>query len=134
MMRKIIMFWLCALLGFTAVSAATRKDDRQAIPTIKSVAVEFSPEWTVQILGGGAYTLGEADFADLLSPAAQLSVGYRFSRLLGARISFQRLAGQRTIQLSLPQLSMELSADKLGGCLGCHFHPGWLALRSSFQS
>lgn len=88
MMRKIIMFWLCALLGFTAASAATRKDDRQAIPTIKSVAVEFSPKWTVQILGGGAYTLGEADFADLLSPAAQLSVGYRFSRLLGARVSF----------------------------------------------
>ena len=32
--------------------------------------------------------MGEADFADLLSPAAQLSVGCRFDQMLGARISF----------------------------------------------
>ena len=32
--------------------------------------------------------MGEADFADLLSPSAQVSVGYRFSRLLGARVAF----------------------------------------------
>lgn len=32
--------------------------------------------------------MGEADFADLLTPAAQLSVGCRFDQMLGARISF----------------------------------------------
>lgn len=68
--------------------AATHKNDRRDILPISSVSGTFSPEWNVRILGGGAFSLGEAGFADLLSPSAQVSVGYRFSRLLGARVAF----------------------------------------------
>lgn len=68
--------------------AVTHENDRRDILPISSVSGTFSPEWNVRILGGGAFSLGEADFADLLSPSAQVSVGYRFSRLLGARVAF----------------------------------------------
>ena len=68
--------------------AATHKNDRRDILPISSVSGTFSPEWNVRILGGGAFSLGEAGFADLLSPSAQVSVGYRFSRLLGAKVAF----------------------------------------------
>lgn len=88
MTRKFILIWLFTLVFATLASGADRKDDRHPVPSINSVSVGFSPEWNVRILGGRAYSLGEADFADLLSPAAQLSVGCRFDRLLGARISF----------------------------------------------
>ena len=68
--------------------AVTHENDRRDILPISSVSGTFSPEWNVRILGGGAFSLGEAGFADLLSPSAQVSVGYRFSRLLGARVAF----------------------------------------------
>lgn len=46
----------------------------------------FEPHWYVGIQVGGQYTLGETSFGDLLSPNAQLSVGYRFNPVLGLRL------------------------------------------------
>ena len=40
---------------------------------------EFDRHWFMQVQAGAAYTLGETGFGDLLSPAAALSAGYRFS-------------------------------------------------------
>lgn len=88
MARKLILFWLFTLVFAVIASGADRNDDRHPVPSINSVSVGFGPEWNVRILGGGAYSLGEAGFADLLSPAARLSVGCRFDRLLEARLSF----------------------------------------------
>lgn len=48
--------------------------------------VEFNPHGYLQLQGGVGATLGEADFTDLLSPAAAFSFGYRFSPVWGARI------------------------------------------------
>ena len=48
--------------------------------------VEFNPHWFMQLQVGGGYTVGEADFKDLLSPAAAINVGYKFSPLFGLRL------------------------------------------------
>lgn len=46
---------------------------------------EFDRHWFMQVQAGAAYTLGETGFGDLLSPAAALSAGYRFSPVWGLR-------------------------------------------------
>lgn len=47
----------------------------------------FVPHWYLQVQGGGQHTLGEVDFSDLLSPHAQIGVGYNFDKIWGARLS-----------------------------------------------
>lgn len=59
----------------------------------------FNPHWYLQAQIGGQYTLGEVDFGDLLSPNAQIGVGYNFHQNLGARFSvnaWQSKAGWNT--------------------------------------
>ena len=45
----------------------------------------FNPHWFLSVQGGAAYTLGEADFGDLLSPSVAVALGYKFSPLFGLR-------------------------------------------------
>lgn len=47
----------------------------------------FNPHWYVRGQVGGQYTLGEVSFGDLLSPNAQVAVGYNFTKLWGARLN-----------------------------------------------
>lgn len=47
--------------------------------------VSFNPHWYMQINAGASHTIGEADFSDLISPAAALSGGYQFTPLWGLR-------------------------------------------------
>lgn len=57
----------------------------------------FNPHWYVQAQVGGQYTLGEIGFGKLLSPNAQVGVGYEFNKVVGARLSvnaWQSRAGQ----------------------------------------
>ena len=55
--------------------------------TFGAVAQEFNPEPYIQIQGGGAYDFGDANFAKLLSPAAQITVGYRFVDCFSVRLA-----------------------------------------------
>ena len=48
---------------------------------------DFKGHWYIEAMGGAQYTLGETDFADLISPNAQLAVGYDFNPNLGLRLS-----------------------------------------------
>lgn len=48
--------------------------------------ITFKRHGYLQLQGGGAYTLGEAEFKDLVSPAAALSFGYKFSPVVGMRL------------------------------------------------
>lgn len=60
----------------------------------------FKPHWYIQGQIGGQYTLGEIDFDKLLSPNAQIAVGYNFGKVVGGRLSvngWQSKAGS-TIQ------------------------------------
>ena len=51
----------------------------------------YVPYWYVKAQGGMAYDIGEASFADLLSPAFQLSIGYQPDELFGVRGSLNGL-------------------------------------------
>ena len=46
----------------------------------------FKSHWFIQAQVGAAHTVGEASFTDLMSPAAALNIGYKFTPVLGARI------------------------------------------------
>jgi len=58
-----------------------------------TAAAQEAPEYQfrkhayLQLQGGAQYTLGEAKFADLISPNVQLGVGYRFTPVFGARLA-----------------------------------------------
>lgn len=47
----------------------------------------FNPHWYIQAQVGAQHTLGEIDANDLLSPNAQLSLGYQFNKVFGARLA-----------------------------------------------
>lgn len=48
----------------------------------------FNPHWFIQLQGGAAETLGETSFDKLISPAAQLGIGYQFCPYFGTRLAF----------------------------------------------
>ena len=52
-----------------------------------AAAQDFTPEPYIQLQGGASYDFGNADFAKLLSPAAQVAVGYRFVDCWSARLA-----------------------------------------------
>ena len=66
------------MLGFVSASAQQQQDEP---------FYDFNPHWYVQVQPGVQYTLGELSFGDLLSPNAQIAVGYQFDEVLGARLS-----------------------------------------------
>lgn len=78
MNTKRLIFTLMATVLFAGgVGAQQSKTDK---------SVEFRPHWNLQLQGGAAYTLGEAGFGDLISPAAFLSADYRFHQAWGVRV------------------------------------------------
>ena len=81
---------LSGILAMGCVTASAQEAD-------KTVNV-FNPHWYVQAQVGGQYTLGEIGFSDLISPNAQVGLGYNFNKVVGARLSFnawQSKAGQK---------------------------------------
>ena len=45
----------------------------------------FNPHWYMQAQAGASYTVGEAKFGDLISPAMGIYAGYQFSPIWGLR-------------------------------------------------
>ena len=83
----------------------------------------FKPHWSMQVQAGAAHTVGEADFTDLISPAAAVNVGYKFAPAFGARLGvsgWQAKAGwvtpSQTYQYKYLQGNLDLMAD-LSTCL-----------------
>lgn len=72
-MKKVLLTIALALFS-ASVFAQTVKD--------------FYPAWFYDLKGGAAYTAGEVAFKDLITPAAALSAGYRFSPTFGLRGDF----------------------------------------------
>ena len=68
---------LVATIAFVGVSFAQQSKSDES--------VEFRPHWSLQVQGGAAYTLGETNFGDLISPAVYLHAGYKFHHGLGVR-------------------------------------------------
>ena len=89
---KIKNILLSGVVAMGCISASAQEAD-------KTVNV-FNPHRYVQAQIGGQYTLGEVGFGKLLSPNAQLGVGYNFNKVVGARFSlnaWQSKAGQKVI-------------------------------------
>ena len=70
-LNKVILSGVVAL---SCVSASAQEAD-------KTVNV-FTPHWYAQAQIGGQYTLGEIGFGKLLSPNAQVGIGYNFNKVV----------------------------------------------------
>ena len=79
-MKKIIIY-IIALAMLPMVSFG-QTDERRVKEEGKTY---FVPHYFLQLQGGAATTVGEADFSDLFSPAAALNVGYKFTPAFGLR-------------------------------------------------
>ena len=75
-MKRLTMIAV-ALLAMCSVAFAQQSKTDETL--------EFRPHWSLGIQGGAAHTIGEAQFAELLSPAAQLSLTYKFHHAMGVR-------------------------------------------------
>lgn len=75
--KRLISTLVATVLFAGVVGAHQSKTDK---------SVEFRPHWQLQLQGGAAYTLGEANFGNLVSPAAFLSAGYKFHPAWGVRV------------------------------------------------
>lgn len=90
-MRKTIY---AALLAMCCVNATAQEATTEYV---------FKPHWNLQVQGGVQETLGEVSFGDLLSPNAQLSVGYQFHPVVGARLSFNAWQSKAGTELKINQ-------------------------------
>jgi len=70
-------FLLAAALMVSSLSASAQETE----------STEFNHHWFLQLQGGAAYTLGEGKFFDLVSPAAQIAVGYQFTPVWALRLA-----------------------------------------------
>ena len=82
----------------------------------------------MQVQAGAAHTIGEADFSDLLSPAAAINVGYKFAPIFGVRVGasgWQAKGGwvtpQQTYAFNYLQGNADLMIDL--STLFCKFNP-----------
>lgn len=122
-MKKNLLFIVAILCSTTFVFA--QNENRQIKEPAK---VTFKPHWFIQAQIGAAHTVGEADFTDLLSPAAALNVGYKFAPAFGARIGvsgWQAKGGwvnpKQTYEYKYLQGNIDLMADL--STLFCGFNP-----------
>ena len=95
------------LIAILTVSStvAFAQEQRQIKEEGKTV---FKPHWFMQVQAGAAHTVGEADFTDLISPAAAVNVGYKFAPAFGARLGVSRMGH------SFSNLSVQISARQSG--------------------
>ena len=71
-MKKTMLY----LLAFTFIPLLAHAQELRIKEEGKTL---FNKHAYLQLQGGAAYTLGEAEFKDLISPAASLQLGYNFS-------------------------------------------------------
>lgn len=79
------IYWMLAAALLAAPSMAQTSATSEDVEGQKE-KYEFVPHWTLGVQGGAAYTLGEADFSDLISPAVAAYGGYQFTPVVGLRV------------------------------------------------
>lgn len=87
-MRKFLTALMAILLAANVVFAQQSKSDE---------TLEYRPHWGIILQGGAAYTLGEASFSNLISPAAQISASYNFHHAMGVRFGLDGWQGKGSI-------------------------------------
>ena len=89
-MKKIIMSLLLFLGVLSASAQAEQKGTTEYV---------FQPHWYITLQGGGQYTLGEGKFSDLLSPTAQVGIGYNITKVFGLRLAVNAWQSKGVIKL-----------------------------------
>lgn len=74
---KLKNIFMSALLFAGALTAVAQEEE---------TVTDFHPHWYVGGQFGAQYTLGEVSFSDLISPNAQVLVGYKFNPSFGLRL------------------------------------------------
>ena len=95
-MKKMIMSLLLFLGVLSASAQAEQKGTTEYV---------FQPHWYITLQGGGQYTLGEGKFGDLLSPTAQIGVGYNFTKVVGLRLAVNAWQSKGVIKLDDTDMS-----------------------------
>ena len=90
-MKRLFMIAVALLALGSAANAQQSMSDE---------SLEFRPHWSLGVQGGAGYTLGEASFAKLLSPAAQLSATYHFHHAFGVRAGISGWQGKGGLVVS----------------------------------
>ena len=110
--------YLHNLHGLSAVALLVLGGAANAQQSKSDETLEFRPHWSLGVQGGAAYTLGEASFAELLSPAAQLSATYHFHHAFGVRAGLSGwqgkgglVASQDVYKFNYGQLSADFTVD-----------------------
>ncbi len=62
----------------------------------------YKPNWYIQGQIGGQETIGEASFGNLLSPNAQIAVGYNFNPYFGLRLAVNAWQSKGWMELNKP--------------------------------
>lgn len=83
---------LSSILAVGCVTASAQQEAK--------TVVEFNPHWSVRAQVGVQETLGEVDWTDLLSPTAQVALGYDFTELFGARLNLNAWQSKAGTELS----------------------------------
>ena len=73
------------LMYANAVFAWQPGNTKEHFPGKEKGKTGFNPHWFLSLQGGGAYTLGEVTFGDLISPSVAVALGYKFTPLFGVR-------------------------------------------------
>ncbi len=80
------------LTALTAVTLGASAQDEKP-------RYEFNPYWSLQVQGGIGYDARTLkNFGDFVSPAAAISLGYRFSPAVGARLHVSGLNGKQLVK------------------------------------
>ena len=95
-MKKTIISLLLFLGVLSASAQAEQKGTTEYV---------FQPHWYITLQGGGQYTLGEGKFGDLLSPTAQIGVGYNFTKVVGLRLAVNAWQSKGVIKLDDTDMS-----------------------------
>ena len=86
-LRLMVVAVLLVLSGSVASAQQSKSDE----------TLEFRPHWSIGVQGGAAYTLGEAKFGKLISPAAALNFQWQFHHAFGLRLGLGGWQGKGAI-------------------------------------
>ena len=104
-LRLMVVAVLLVLSGSVASAQQSKSDE----------TLEFRPHWSIGVQGGAAYTLGEAKFGKLISPAAALNFQWQFHHAFGLRLGLGGWQGKGAVvtpeEFIYPFRYGQLSAD-----------------------
>ena len=92
MIKSLVLILFSSVVGVMPAAAETpgQQDGYENLPLLNGNSF-FVPHWYIRAQGGAGLDVGEADFAQLISPSIQLTAGYQFSELFGLRGSLSGL-------------------------------------------